>query len=339
MTDGNKPASKKPVQISKAPPPISPLRGGGFIPRKTETDRQPRWHKWCLMPEIKEWEAVALSLNIEPGKIDLNSNAWMGAEHPFDESEEFIDRLMILKNHSSNRAHFPTPCKLNMANWYECEVRLDEFAAWCIHVGFEIPPELSALSKTATQAAPQSDSTPTTMIEAAKRAALNAENIAGMLDYVTALMDKSSYPFAKSLDETIPRRQPPAFPTSNREEDTPAINVKSVAVTPPAPAAQIDEINHDAKLAALFDPVTVTALEKTFPADGKWIGWAERANRNGLKDAAKVGRGQFNPYSAAVWFVRKGVEGWDLAKCYRVLANNLPARSRDDKHLLTGNID
>ena len=24
-----------------------------------------------------------------------------------------------------------------------------------------------------------------------------------------------------------------------------------------------------------------------------------------------------------MWFVRKGVEGWDLAKCYRVLSNNL----------------
>lgn len=204
---------------------------------KNADNRPPKWNKWRLMPEIKEWEAVALSLNIEPGKIDLNSNAWMGAEHPFDESEEFIDRLMILKNHSSNRAHFPTPCKLNMANWYECEVRLDEFAAWCIHVGFEIPPELSALSKTATQAAPQSDSTPTTMIEAAKRAALDAENIAGMVAYTTPLIDKIFRPFAKSLDETTPRRQPPAFPTSNREEDTPAINVKAVAVTPPAPAA------------------------------------------------------------------------------------------------------
>lgn len=165
MTDGNKPASKKPLQISKAPPPISPLRGG-FIPRKTENDRLPRWNKWRLMPEVKECEAVALSLNIEPENIQTTNYGWMGLEHPFDESVEFIDRLMILKKHSSNRAHFPTPCKLNMANWYECEVRLDEFAAWCIHVGFEIPPELSALSKAATQAAPKLDAPHTAKVEA-----------------------------------------------------------------------------------------------------------------------------------------------------------------------------
>jgi hypothetical protein len=40
-----------------------------------------------------------------------------------------------------------------------------------------------------------------------KRAALDAENTAGMLNYVTALMDKMIYPFTISPDETMPRRQ------------------------------------------------------------------------------------------------------------------------------------
>jgi len=96
------------------------------------------------------------------------------------------------------------------------------------------------------------------------------------------------------------------------------------------------EANHEKNLAVLFDLVTVAALEKTFPADGQWKNWAERASRSGLKDAAKEGRGKFNPYKAAVWFLSQGIVGWDLARCHRALVNNLPARSLDDKHLLTG---
>ncbi|HUX64785.1 hypothetical protein [Sulfuricella sp.] len=116
-----------------------------------ENKRLPRWNKWRLMPEVKEWEAVSLSLNIEPGKIKTDSED--DEAHPFNEGEEFNDRLTIFNKHASNRTHFPTPCILNMANWYQCEVRLDEFAAWCAHVGFAIPPELSALAKAAPQAA------------------------------------------------------------------------------------------------------------------------------------------------------------------------------------------
>ncbi|MEI7455801.1 MAG: hypothetical protein WCK93_03675 [Nitrosomonadales bacterium] len=112
-----------------------------------------------------------------------------------------------------------------------------------------------------------------------------------------------------------------------------------VKAIPAAKVEAVPKVAHDEKLAALFDPVPVEALEKMFQANGDWRKWAERAARNGLKDAAKEGRGKFNPYKAAVWFVNQGISGWDLAHCYRVLANNLPARSFVDKHLLTGDID
>lgn len=101
---------------------------------------------------------------------------------------------------------------------------------------------------------------------------------------------------------------------------------------------QEDAAAPDEELAALFDPVPVEALEKMFPADGRWESWAERARSNGLRDA-RTGRKQFNPYRAAVWFFNRGRPGWDWARCLRILANNLPAKSRDHKHLLTGRID
>lgn len=91
--------------------------------------------------------------------------------------------------------------------------------------------------------------------------------------------------------------------------------------------------------AALFDPVAPSTLEKMFPDGGQWANHAERAARNGLS-AAREGRGRFNPYLAAEWWVsNQAPDGWDRARCLRVLANNLPDRSRDEKHLLTGGFD
>jgi len=99
----------------------------------------------------------------------------------------------------------------------------------------------------------------------------------------------------------------------------------------------------DEALATLFDPVSVAVLAKMFSTDKQctteqWEKWAERAARNGLKDA-RDGRKTFNPYKAGMWFLTKGTSGWDIARCKRVLANNLPDRSRDEAHQLTGKID
>lgn len=94
-----------------------------------------------------------------------------------------------------------------------------------------------------------------------------------------------------------------------------------------------------AVLAALFDPVKPPQLEKMFPDSGDWSDYAERASRNGLM-AAKVGRGVFNPFLAAKWWLHEQAPvGWDWARCLRVLANNIPPRSVDSKYLLTGDFE
>lgn len=95
----------------------------------------------------------------------------------------------------------------------------------------------------------------------------------------------------------------------------------------------------DVQLAALFDPVAKEQLEAMFP-DGRWDEHAERAARNGLAAAARERRAMFNPFRAARWWLEtKAPVGWDWARCLRRLANNLPARSRDSRHLLTGDFD
>lgn len=106
--------------------------------------------------------------------------------------------------------------------------------------------------------------------------------------------------------------------------------------SPPIATPAFDD--PDEKLAALFDPAPKETLEKMFPANGKWTIWADHAKANGLIDA-RQGRRMFNPYRAGLWFVNKGNIGWDLARLHRVLAKNLPARSKDEARLLTGDLD
>lgn len=94
------------------------------------------------------------------------------------------------------------------------------------------------------------------------------------------------------------------------------------------------------ELSTLFDGVPYTVLEKMFSSNGKWKNLAERANRNGLKAAAKMERAMFNPLLAGKWWLtnQKPV-GWDWARCCRTLASNLPPRSAHLKNLLTDKLD
>lgn len=124
-------------------------------------------------------------------------------------------------------------------------------------------------------------------------------------------------------------------PVSHAQDVTTAM-VKAESTTPLA-----DNASNEA-LAALFDLVTVEILAKMFPTDKnytteQWKKWAERAARNGLKDA-RYGRKTFNPYDAGVWFLTRGVPGWDIDRLNQRLVKNLPARSRDEAHLITGEL-
>jgi len=160
--------------------------------------------------------------------------------------------------------------------------------------------------------------------------------VAGMTPYIEVPVEKWLFNITDLEDlagsDKPKHNQAPPFP-STYEKSSPETTIASIKTGDNEPVA-----DKDTTLALLFDPVPVAALEKMFPADGKWKSWAERAASNGLKDAAKDGRAKFNPYKAAIWFADKGMVGWDLAKCYRVLKNNLPARSLDNADLLTGGI-
>jgi hypothetical protein len=112
-------------------------------------NRPPRWGKWKLMPEVKAWEAVALSLDIEPSEIETHPDVWLANSdrHPFNEGNEFDDRLAVLLANLSDRASF-SPCAISLSYRHENSVQLGEFSAWASRVAdWSIPQELRALSR------------------------------------------------------------------------------------------------------------------------------------------------------------------------------------------------
>lgn len=149
MTNEKKPVPNKPVQVSKAPPPISPLRGSGSmrsVLSPTPNNALPDWAKWKYMPELEAFQACALALNFDPDSMRRSPQSWMhpGADiflsesFPSDElAGQFNSLMEIVKANKLQTIHF--------------KINLPEFAAWCAPVvrdltSREIPPELATLA-------------------------------------------------------------------------------------------------------------------------------------------------------------------------------------------------
>jgi hypothetical protein len=160
MNDEKKPASFNSflhpeqlpkVQISKAPPPISPLRGSGSMRSALSpkpNNAHPNWAKWKHMPEVEATQACALALNVDPASMTLGTHGWLahGVDFPenFPSDEvagQFKNLMEIAKANNLLTIHF--------------KINLPVFAAWCVPVvrdltGREIPPELAELAKVET---------------------------------------------------------------------------------------------------------------------------------------------------------------------------------------------
>jgi hypothetical protein len=226
--------------------------------------KTPDWDFWLNMPDVELWQAVMLSMNIDPDQFDTG----YGQHQQFISENEIASKRLRLLEANRWRIHF---------RGIDRFIPISKFSTWATSVMKwpDLPPELEKLAH-------------------------HQDGQSGN---------------AKSAKEDQ------EFDEQGRTD-----------------GGMNDEDRSDADLVKLFDAVTVPTLEKMFPARGKWADWAERAHRNGLI-TARDGRAMFNPYLAGVWFLGKGLEGWDLARCQRVLANNLPARSRGSEHLLTGGLE
>ena len=128
---------QRPVQISKAPPPITPIRAAAsYTPlRKPEPIN---WAHWQKMPIVKLEEAVALSLNINPEFV-IQVDEAMIRRMKIVLSNVDSGHLILNQRYSENQPKSPTS--------------LAKFAAWAVKIELpNLPPELVALAETEPQA-------------------------------------------------------------------------------------------------------------------------------------------------------------------------------------------
>jgi len=116
--------------------------------RDKPTDRPINWKYWGSLPALKQWEACALSVNVNPENLKTKRMVMPGM--PVFLPESFPNRAVELE--------FDT--RLTMFNRYGggnhlAVVRPQWFAGWCLHVGLEdLPPELVAMATPEPRPAP-----------------------------------------------------------------------------------------------------------------------------------------------------------------------------------------
>lgn len=99
------------------------------------------WGFWKHKTSVKQWQAAFLSCGIDP-----DTQRYRDIEHYGLDNEKVSKRLRLLKDNSHLRVFF-SPSTINIGDANLSHVKLSEFAAWCLHIGYDIPIELETLAK------------------------------------------------------------------------------------------------------------------------------------------------------------------------------------------------
>ena len=145
-------------RVSAAPIPLKPIRGG-YMP---EPSVQPaRWHLWRLLPRVELWQAVCLSLNIEPAP-HLEKDATGRRSNYSRLSGDYWDRMMVCQAQlSTNGPIRPQgPLYRGMLQSPLCAVTLADVAAFLGGAGFTLPDEMTTQAPRADVPAVAATTTP-----------------------------------------------------------------------------------------------------------------------------------------------------------------------------------
>lgn len=146
----------RPVRISKAPSPITPVRGAGSVPSRSPSPAN--WNKWKFIPKCELWKAICLTLDIEPNEEKHIMSSWLQSRHgvPYGFPEDFADRLQIAQaNVSTNGPIHPQSLYVGVLNNPYGEVLLSEVAAASLSWGWKIPQAMQSLSIPIAAATPE----------------------------------------------------------------------------------------------------------------------------------------------------------------------------------------
>lgn len=145
-------------RLSKAPPPITPAAGFkayGVTTRIAPPANTLDWREWINTPKVEVWQACALSLNIDPHSLKQR-DGYMSESggSPYFKDYSFpsiaireecnLRRRVLIANLRDDPKKFSL--RSSTASGYS-EVRLSEFAAWALSIGWDIPAELAAMAK------------------------------------------------------------------------------------------------------------------------------------------------------------------------------------------------
>jgi len=112
------------------------------------------WRHWRLRKRINAWEAICLSMGIEPRAVRFDRHAWMSggapnldtAFHDEAQADEYASRLRILADYIGNPEHF-APGALSLTGPHLHAVTMADFARWVRDVAeWDAPAELIELA-------------------------------------------------------------------------------------------------------------------------------------------------------------------------------------------------
>jgi hypothetical protein len=102
---------------------------------------------------VRLYEAVALSLSIDPIRLDWRPDDFSGRRR-FNEGREFDNRMLLAVRCLGET--LPGPENRWAVHWDDADptVRLKDFAAWAVSVGWALPAELNGLAAGPQSAVP-----------------------------------------------------------------------------------------------------------------------------------------------------------------------------------------
>lgn len=127
--------------VSAAPKPIEPLRGSGYVLRPSP--KAIRWPAWLALPHVELWQAVALSLGMDPAD-ELRDEVRRAPSRFSRLPPEFFERLSHCKNALSLDGPIKPQGSLyqGMLQSPACPVLLADVAGFLTLAGFELPEEV-----------------------------------------------------------------------------------------------------------------------------------------------------------------------------------------------------
>jgi len=122
-----------------------------------EKTEKPNWDKWRNMLEVVLWEAVALSLDVEPDYLDSRDEILSRHRQAkqYKDENDFNDRYDVAESHMGIGKPLRPGSILPRA--HRAGISLAEFSAWAQSINWEIPQELADLARERSQSNTQSN--------------------------------------------------------------------------------------------------------------------------------------------------------------------------------------